>query len=111
MTSPAAPDFMSALVLEDHLLLLAQVEHVLHEESRLLKDTGLPPDAAFIRRKARLLPRLDLSLGLLRVEGSQHELAAPARDFHGQALRTLHRLLLLDRENERLLLRCALRGR
>lgn len=108
MVTPTATNLMTSLVLEDHLLLLAEVEHVIHEENRLLKHTGFPPDAAFIRRKARLLPRLDLSLRLLRNEAKPHGSAAPATAFMGEALRTLHRLLLLDRENEGLLLRCAL---
>ncbi len=97
-------------VLTDHLGVLAEVEQVLQEENSLLKHTGEPPDDAFIRRKSMLLPRLETSLGALRSRGREAELSTLAREMLRDAQRRLHKLLLLDRENESLLLRCAIQS-
>ena len=108
MTARSFSDMPLSLTLEDHLLLLADVEQVIREENGLLKRTGLPPDDEFIRRKSRLLPRLEASIDLLRTGAVQRERSTAAREYLSAAQRMLHRLLLLDRENEALLLRCVL---
>jgi flagellar biosynthesis/type III secretory pathway chaperone len=96
-------------VLEEHLAVLAEVEEVIHEENSLLKHTGQPPDDAFIRRKSLLLPRLDKSLSALRERSTNGTgLSAPVRGLMREAQRKLHKVLLLDRENESLLMRCTL---
>ncbi len=109
MSHPPAPGGGSlSAVLAEHLDVLAEVEQVIQEENSLLKQTGEPPDEAFIRRKSLLLPRLESSLGALRARDGQNELSKPARDMLREAQRRLHKMLLLDRENEALLLRCAI---
>ena len=80
----------------------------MQDENSLLKQTGQPPDDAFIRRKSLLLPRLDASLTALRTGAARQELSAAARSLLRDAQRKLHKVLLLDRENEGLLLRCTL---
>lgn len=104
--SVAANPPVSAL--EEHLALLVEVEHVMQEENSLLKQTGQPPDDTFIRRKSMLLPRLATSLAALRAGAARQELSAAARNLLRDAQRKLHKVLLLDRENEGLLLRCTL---
>ena len=108
MNATPAPAHTPAQALEDHLLLLSEVERVMHEENSLLKQTGQPPDDTFIRRKSLLLPRLDASLNALRARVARQELSPAARNLLRDAQRKLHKVLLLDRENEGLLLRCTL---
>lgn len=108
MTTPPVPGTLPALVLEDHLSLLSEVEQMMQDENSLLKQTGQPPDDAFIRRKSLLLPRLEASLAALRSGAARQELSAAARNLLRDVQRKLHKVLLLDRENEGLLLRCTL---
>ena len=108
MNDSSAPANTPAHALEEHLLLLSEVELVMHEENSLLKQTGQPPDDAFIRRKSLLLPLLEASLSALRSRAARQELSPAARNLLRDAQRKLHKVLLLDRENEGLLLRCTL---
>ena len=108
MTPSSDPANQQASALENHLALLAEVEQVMQEENRLLKQTGQPPDDTFIRRKSMLLPRLETSISALRTGTARTELSAAARQLLRDAQRKLHKVLLLDRENEGLLLRCTL---
>ena len=96
------------VALENHLALLSEVEQVMQEENSLLKQTGQPPDDTFIRRKSMLLPRLEASVAALRFGASRPEWSTAARQLLRDAQRKLHKVLLLDRENEGLLLRCTL---
>ena len=80
----------------------------MQEENSLLKQTGQAPDDGFIRRKSLLLPRLESSLAALRTGAARQELSPAARNLLRDAQRKLHKVLLLDRENEGLLLRCTL---
>ena len=112
MSLPSAPNPdqpANALLdtLTEHLAMLSEVERVLQEENNLLKHTGEPPDEAFIRRKSLLLPRLEQSLAALRARRGSGDRPKPVRDLLREAQSRLHRLFLLDRDNEALLLRCA----
>lgn len=104
---PASPDGALIETLTEHLAVLTEVERVLQEENSLLKHTGEPPDEAFIRRKSMLLPQLEASLSTLRARRGQGERTKPVRDMLREAQSRLHKMFLLDRENETLLLRCA----
>ena len=108
MNDPLASAHTPAHALEEHLALLSEVELVMQDENNLLKQTGQPPDDAFIRRKSLLLPRLESSLAALRSGAARQELSPAARGLLRDAQRKLHKVLLLDRENEGLLLRCTL---
>lgn len=112
MSSPPVPQpnhLADALfdTLTEHLAVLSEVERVLQEENQLLKYTGEPPDDGFIRRKSLLLPRLEESLAALRARRGPGERPKPVRDLLREAQGRLHKMFLLDRENETLLLRCA----
>lgn len=108
MTAPSDSANPPALALENHLALLSEVEQIMQEENSLLKQSGQPPDDTFIRRKSMLLPRLEASVSALRAGASRPELSAAVRQLLRDAQRKLHKVLLLDRENEGLLLRCTL---
>jgi len=92
--------------LQQHLDLYDEIHRVLSEENRLLQTTRKPPGEAFLAWKRELLPRLDSTRHALVAARS-----APARDegTHKPAVERLQKkmlsLLLLDRENEKLLLK------
>jgi hypothetical protein len=92
--------------LESHFQLCQEVHHLLLEENRLLQTTQKPPDKTFLSRKQLLLPRLDDSLRALqlarRVTAEKSELHSPAIE---RTQKKMLAILLLDRENEKLLLK------
>lgn len=92
--------------LNEHLALCEETYHLLLEENRLLKQTGQPPDDAFLSRKQQLLPRLDHSnRAITKADPTE---ARHFRQSIGKAQEVVMKTLLLDRENEQLLLKCAL---
>ncbi|HEX4666326.1 MAG TPA: hypothetical protein VH207_06985 [Chthoniobacterales bacterium] len=92
--------------LDEHLALCEETYHLLLEENRLLKQTGQPPDDAFLSRKQELLPRLDLSnQAIAKADPTE---ARYFRQTIGKAQEVVMKTLLLDRENEQLLLKSAL---
>jgi hypothetical protein len=90
-----------------HLALCEETYQFLLEENRILKQTGQPPDGEFLNQKQSFLLRFDVSNRALfdssRIEVRQH------RPVIEKAQRILLKTLLLDRENEQLLLKSALR--
>lgn len=92
--------------LGEHLALCEQTYHLLLEENRLLKQTGQPPNDAFLSRKQDLLPRLDHSnQAIAKADPTE---ARYFRQSIGKAQEVVMKTLLLDRENEQLFLKCAL---
>jgi len=97
--------------LQQYVLLCEKIHHLLQEENRILQSTRKPPGAAFLARKSELLPRLDaarLAIGLGRA-------MEPAEvDSQTSMIKRLQKkmltLLLLDRENEKLLLKCSMQA-
>jgi hypothetical protein len=92
--------------LDDHFQLCQEVHQLLLEENRLLQATRKPPERSFLDRKEALLPRLDDSVRALQVA----RLNAPANPgAHAPSLERVQKkmlaMLLLDRENEKLLLK------
>lgn len=95
-----------AEILQEQCTLCEQIHRLLLEENHLLQTTRKPPGEDFLARKRDLLPRLD---------GSRFALGRGKRMYSGEislhlALierlqRKMLSLLLLDRENEKLLLK------
>jgi len=82
---------------------------MLLEENRILRTTGTPPSEELLTRKREFLPRLDTSLEKLRAinaDGARlsREEAAAVQEGRNR----LMQVMMLDRENERLLLKAAL---
>lgn len=103
------PDQSPADILRAHVAICSDLHALFLEENRLLRTTGTPPSEELLTRKREFLPRLDSSLEQLR-RINEH---APRFTPEEQALvqdgrRKLMQLLMLDRENERLLLRASL---
>jgi flagellar biosynthesis/type III secretory pathway chaperone len=95
-----------AEALEQHFTLCQELHTLLLEESRILQTTQRPPTEAFLERKRELLPLLDFSLQAMRTAWA----TAPeeAAKHHGTIQRAQQKvlaLMLLDRENEKLLLK------
>ena len=96
----------SQKVLQRHLELLSELHDLFLEESAVLRASGLPPDEAFLERKKGYLSRLDESLGQLkRLGGSEARLDPADRSSVKDARNRLLQILMLDRENERMLLK------
>lgn len=93
-------------ILNTHLDLLAEVHALFLEEGALLRASGGRLDEDFLERKRGYLSRLDTSLSSLRTLGGSGarldpESAARVKDARNRLLQ----ILMLDRENERLLLK------
>jgi hypothetical protein len=97
------------LILREHLEICAELHALLLEENRVMRTTGSPPTEDMLTRKREFLPRLDASLEKLRAINSAG--AALTREESAAVQEGRNRLmqvLMLDRENERLLLKAAL---
>jgi hypothetical protein len=82
------------------------------EENRLLKATNAPPPEDFLRRKHHVLAQLDSALSALRrISASQPKFSAEQRAVISRTQQLIMKTLLLDRENEQLLHKCAVEER
>lgn len=95
-----------AETLQQHFLLCEQIHLLLLEENRLLQSTRRPPGEEFLARKSELLPKLDAARVALSIAKMNE---AAEISLHTVAIDRLQKkmlsLLLLDRENEKLLLK------
>jgi hypothetical protein len=95
--------------LREHLDLCSELHALLLEENRVMRTSGSPPTEELLNRKRTFLPRLDASLEKLRqfnkdgVSFTRDEAEAVI-----EGRKRLMQLLMLDRENERLLLKASL---
>ena len=96
-------------ILSRHLLLCEETYQVLFQENRILKQTGQPPDQDFLRTKQGLLQRFDSSHRALAE--ADRTAARHLRPAIEKTQQVVLKTLLLDRENEQLLLKCALGGK
>jgi|SRR5688572_22647162 hypothetical protein len=97
--------------LQQHLLLCEEINLLLIEENRILQTTRRPPSTEFLTRKSELLPKLDaarlaLSIGKMTQEGEITMQKVAIERLQKKMLS----LLLLDRENEKLLLKCSMQA-
>lgn len=95
-----------SVVLNAHLDLLSEVHALFLEEGAILRASGGRLDENFLEKKRGFLSRLDTSLSGLRTLGGSGvrldpESAARVKDARNRLLQ----ILMLDRENERLLLK------
>ena len=93
-------------VLQQHLTHCDELYQLALEENRLLRQEQRPPDEAWRERKRAAAAKLDETLQQLRaIERSPGFKGGPVLE---QARARSMQILLLDRENEQLLLRCSL---
>jgi len=97
--------------LQQHLLLCEGIHLLLLEENRLLQTTRKPPGEIFLARKRELLPKLDAACLALRTGKATQggEVSSHTATIERLQKKMLS-LLLLDRENEKLLLKCSMQG-
>jgi len=92
--------------LQEHLLLCEEIHLLLFEENRLLQTTRKPPGESFLARKSELLPRLDAACLALRIgKATQGAEVSSHTTVIERLQKKMLSLLLLDRENEKLLLK------
>jgi hypothetical protein len=92
--------------LQQYFLLCEDVHLLFLEENRILQTTRKPPGEEFLARKSELLPRLDaarlaMSMGTPADAADMSLRKAAIERLQNKMLS----LLLLDRENEKLLLK------
>ncbi len=102
------PDKAEA-ILREHVRLCSDLHELFIEEGRIMRATGASPDEAFLERKASFLPVLGKGLELLQrineePEAFPRHLEPLIKDCRAKIMK----LMMLDRENERLLLKTTL---
>ena len=103
------PDETPSSILRTHLDICGELHSLLLEESQLLRSKGTPPDDAFLERKRLFLPRLDDSLEKLqRVNETTVAFSREEAAMVEEGRKRLLQIMMLDRENERLLLKASL---
>jgi len=96
-------------ILRAHVAICSDLHTLFLEENRVLRTTSAPPSEELLARKREFLPRLDASLEQLRLLNAGSPRFTPEEQALVQdGRRKLMQLLMLDRENERLLLRAAM---
>ena len=96
-------------ILREHARLCSDLHELFIEEGRIMRSTGAPPDDAFLEKKEGFLPVLARGLDLLREinekpEAFPRSIAPLVQECRDKIMK----LMILDRENERLLLKCSL---
>ena len=97
--------------LHQHLLLCEEIHMLLLEENRILQTTQRPPNTAFLTRKSKLLPKLDAGRVALSIARMGAQCEVPMQHVALDRLqKKMLSILLLDRENEKLLLKYSLQA-
>jgi hypothetical protein len=97
--------------LQQHFLLCEEIHLLLLEENRILQTTRRPPGKDFLTRKGKLLPRLDTALLALGISRATETTGITLQKAAIERLqKKMLSLLLLDRENEKLLLKCSVQA-
>ncbi len=96
-------------VLREHMRLCSDLHDLFIEEGKIMRSTGDAPDDAFLERKEAYLPVLERGLELLREINTSPDAFPRGLDSLVKECRSqLMKLMMLDRENERLLLKASL---
>jgi len=96
-------------ILKEHIRLCSDMHELFLEEGRMMRLTGLPPDEAFLKRKESFLPILEKGLQLLkRINDEPESFPRGMESLVEEARAKVMKLMILDRENERLLLKSSL---
>jgi len=97
------------VILSEHIRLCGDLHDMLVEEGNIMRKTGAPPDEAFLTKKSEFLPVLEKGLELLqRINEAPESFPRSSRELVEKARSEIMKLLMLDKENERLLLKVSL---
>lgn len=103
-----SPDKAEA-ILREHVRLCGDMHEIFLEEGRIMRTTGAPPDEEFLKKKESFLPVLSKGLELLQmINDEPEEFPSSVRGLVKECRSKLMKLMMLDRENERLLLKTSL---
>lgn len=94
--------------IQEHHQLCDEIHQCVLDESRFLRQQQRVPDAALLERKRGLLARLDETLAALRAVPAASAREPAVREQLEKTRARILQILLLDKENEQLLLRCSL---
>ncbi len=94
------------VILQKHLALCDELYQLAVEENRILRQEQRAPDEAWREKKRHVSERLDQSLAELKSleRGPNFRGGAVLEQARARSLQ----ILMLDRENEQLLLRCSM---
>ncbi len=96
-------------ILREHIRLCSDMHALFIEEGQIMRTTGSPPDDTFLKKKESFLPVLEKGLEFLqRINEDPTSFPRGLDSLVEEARAQLMKLMLLDRENERLLLRTSL---
>lgn len=96
-------------ILREHIRLCSDLHDLFIEEGKLMRATGTPPDEAFLEKKQSYVPVLDRGLELLqRINDEPESFPQGLEPLVKECRAKIMKLMMLDRENERLLLKCSL---
>lgn len=97
------------VVLSEHIRLCGDLHELLVDEGKIMRNTGAPPDEDFLQKKAEYLPVLEKGLQLLqKINEEPESFPRGISKLVEKARSEIMKLLMLDRENERLLLKVSL---
>ncbi|MBD5781413.1 hypothetical protein IEN85_18070 [Pelagicoccus sp. NFK12] len=96
-------------ILREHVRLCSDLHQLFIEEGQLMRSTGEPPSEEFLEKKKKFVGVLDKGLELLRMINESDEPVSPILSPLVKECRDkIMKLMIVDRENERLLLKCSL---
>jgi hypothetical protein len=96
-------------ILKEHIRLCSDLHDLFIEEGKIMRSTGTAPDEEFLNKKQGFLPALDKGLELLqRINEDPTAFDRSVAPLVEEARSQVMKLMMLDRENERLLLKTSL---
>lgn len=96
-------------ILNEHVRLCSDLHELFIEEGKIMRSTGAPPDKEFLERKESFLPVLTKGLELLqRINEKPEDFPRSLSPLVAECRDKIMKLMMLDRENERLLLKTSL---
>ncbi|MEM9158927.1 MAG: hypothetical protein AAGB46_07725 [Verrucomicrobiota bacterium] len=96
-------------ILREHVRLCSDLHDLFIEEGKIMRATGSPPDEEFLVKKQEFLPVLDKGIELLKeINDKPDEFPRALSSLVEEARSQIMKLMMLDRENERLLLKTSL---
>jgi len=95
--------------LREHIRLCTDLHELFIEEGQAMRATGAMPDEDLLERKKAFVDVLDKGLQLLRkINESGEPVPRPLQPLVKECRDKIMKLMMLDRENERLLLKNSL---
>ncbi|MBC2606921.1 hypothetical protein [Pelagicoccus albus] len=96
-------------ILREHIRLCSDLHDLFIEEGQIMRTTAAPPSEEFLERKKSFVGVLDKGLQLLkRINESGDPIPRGLEPLVRECRAKIMKLMMIDRENERLLLKSSL---